>query len=66
MDAIAPPADALQETVKVAHHPKVAILDEQRAHDTLRIPGIRARRGCHRQTVRDIRIFTSSMLTPRD
>ena len=66
MDAAARPAEALQEMVNVAHHPEVAILDERRAHDTQRIPGIRAWRGCRRQTTRDIRIFESSMLTPRD
>jgi len=66
MDAAAPPADALQGMVKLAHHTEVAILDELRAHDTLRISGFRAWRGIRRQTARDIGIITSSMLTPRD
>jgi hypothetical protein len=66
MDAAAPPADALQGMVKLAHHTEVAILDELRAHDTLRILRFRAWRGILRQTARDIRIITSSMLTPRD
>jgi hypothetical protein len=37
MEMAAPATDALQEMVKFAHHTKVAILDERRAHDTLRI-----------------------------
>ena len=65
-DAAAPAADALQAMVKFAHHPEVAILDELRAHDTLRISGFRAWRGIRRQTARDIGIITSNMLMPRD
>jgi hypothetical protein len=65
-EAAAPAADTPQKMVKFAHHPEVAILDELRAHDTLRIPGFRAWRGIHRQTARDIRINTSNMLLPRD
>jgi hypothetical protein len=56
---------AAKKMVKFAHHPEVAILDELRAHDTLRIPGFRAWRGIHRQTARDIRLITSNMFLLR-
>jgi len=50
----APEAIALQGMVNVAHHEEVAILDERRAHDTIRIPGYAQVARISRQTARDI------------